>query len=384
MALLILNAGSSTLKVSLTDANGERVADWREGGSHVTDIASAADYRPAVHAVVAEVRAFIESSPRQSLEAVVHRVVFGGAQFREPVVIDADVRAQLVEGAQLAPLHNPPSLAVIDAARAALPHVPHVAVFDTAFHATLAPEAFMYPLPLEWSERWVLRRFGFHGPSHAYCAERAAVMLGRREVGFKVIVAHLGNGASITAISDGKSVDTTMGFTPVEGLMMGTRSGSVDPGLLLHLLLRCGVGADALEQAINRKSGLLGVSGVSADMREVIQAVDQGNERADLAYRMFVHRARASIGALAVTLGRVDALVFTAGIGEHSPRVRAAICDGLECLGLELDQERNAAAQYDAVVSTPKSAGAILVIATREDVMLARAATDCVRDNAVG
>jgi acetate kinase len=233
-------------------------------------------------------------------------------------------------------------------------------------------------LPHEWSERWGIRRFGFHGASHAYSAERAAVMLSRPIAELRLIVAHLGNGASVTAIDGGRSVDTTMGFTPLEGLMMGTRAGSVDPGALLYLLQHCGLSAQALEHGLNHESGLLGVSGISADMRELTKAVDRGDDRAALAVRIFVRRARAAIGALAVTLGRVDGLVFTAGIGEHSVPVRSAICDGLECLGLELDQELNASARPDAVLSTSTSRGTIMVIATKEDVMLARAAVACV------
>jgi acetate kinase len=385
MSLLILNAGSSTLKVSLTDSDGARVPEWENGGLSVAETATEADYGPAVRRLVDSVRALLESKQdADAIEIVVHRVVLGGTRFTDAVVIDAGVRAALAEVAVLAPLHNPPSLAAIDAAMAALPDVPHVAVFDTAFHATLAPDAYTYPLPFEWTEQFEVRRFGFHGASHAYCAERAAEMLSRPASGLRLIVAHLGNGASVTAIDGGRSVDTTMGFTPMEGLMMGTRSGSVDPGLLLYLIQQRGVSAQALEHALNHESGLLGVSGVSGDMREVTQAVERGDERAALAVSIFARRARAAIGALAVTLGRVDGLVFTAGIGEHSAAVRSAICDGLECLGLELDRELNAASRPDAVVSTSTSRGAIMVIATREDVMLARAAVACVRSHVAG
>jgi acetate kinase len=379
MSLLILNAGSSTLKVSLTDADGTRVPAWESGGFAMAETASEADYDPAVRRMVESARAFIASAPDVgAIEIVVHRVVLGGTRFTDAVLIDAGVRAALAEVATLAPLHNPPSLAAISAAMAALPDVDHVAVFDTGFHATLAPEAYTYPLPHEWSERWGIRRFGFHGASHAYSAERAAVMLSRPIAELRLIVAHLGNGASVTAIDGGRSVDTTMGFTPLEGLMMGTRAGSVDPGALLYLLQHCGLSAQALEHGLNHESGLLGVSGISADMRELTKAVDRGDDRAALAVRIFVRRARAAIGALAVTLGRVDGLVFTAGIGEHSVPVRSAICDGLECLGLELDQELNASARPDAVLSTSTSRGTIMVIATKEDVMLARAAVACV------
>ena len=362
MTFLILNAGSSSLKFSLIDQTDDKV--WTQGVAKPTQ---------AVRDIVDEVRARSQSSG-VAIDGVAHRVVHGGTRFTDAVLVTQEVRAALAGLSDLAPLHNPPSLAVIDAALEALPDIPHVAVFDTAFHATLAPEAFTYPLPHEWNQRWGLRRFGFHGLNHAYCAERAAQILNLSVDGFRVVIAHLGNGASVAAVRDGRSVDTSMGFTPMEGLMMGTRSGSVDPGLLLYLLVRCGISADELENALNHESGLLGVSGVSPDMQKVIEASRAGNARASLAMAIFAHRARQAIGAMAVTLGGVDALVFTAGIGEHSGQIRAAVCDGLSCLGLELDRQANASAQTDAVVSTATSRAAILVVTAREDLMMARAA----------
>src|SRR6185295_11045738 len=255
MTLLILNAGSSSLKFSLLDPIDDRI--WTQG------VATASQ---SVRDIVDDIRSRTQP-PGAAIEGVVHRVVHGGTRFTEAVRITPEVRAAMNELTDLAPLHNPPSLEVIDAALEVLPDVPHVAVFDTAFHATLAPEAFTYPLPREWNERWGLRRFGFHGLNHAYCAERAAQMLNRPAAGLRVVIAHLGNGASVTAARDGRSIDTSMGFTPLEGLMMGTRSGSVDPGLLLHLQLRCGIPGHELLHALNHTSGLLGVSGVSSDMR---------------------------------------------------------------------------------------------------------------------
>lgn len=368
MALLILNAGSSSLKFTLMDPVSLRVSAQDtielDADTHTT---SPAD---ALQRVLGEVR-----STAISIDTVAHRVVHGGARFTAPVRITTEVRAALEELDEIAPLHNPPSLAVIDAAMSMLPDVPHIAVFDTAFHATLAPEAYVYPLPHEWTERWALRRYGFHGLSHAYAAERAAEMLNRAPDGFNVIVAHLGNGASVTAVRSGVSIDTTMGFTPLEGLMMGTRSGSIDPGLMLYLQRSCGLSAEALDRALNKQSGLLGVSGVSSDMRKVLQAAAAGDDRAALAAGIFTHRARQAIGAMAVTLGRVDALVFTAGIGEHSPDVRGRICDGLSCLGLNLDARANHDATPDAVISTADSRGTILIIAAREDITIARAVT---------
>jgi acetate kinase len=378
MALLILNAGSSSLKFSLLDQHDHHV--WLQRTIDLTSGERGGD--AAVDRIVAESRAIAQAgsgsgSRIAAIEGVAHRVVHGGARFTQPVRITPEVRVALTELTPIAPLHNPPSLDVIDAAIKALPEVSHVAVFDTAFHATLSPEARTYPLPYDWSERWGLRRFGFHGLSHAYGARRAAEMLGRSPGGLHVIVAHLGNGASITAVRDGRSVETTMGFTPMEGLMMGTRSGSIDPGLLLYLQRTCGISAEALDHALNYESGLLGVSGLSSDMRTLSGAAAAGDRRASLAMGMFAHRARQAIGALAVTLGRVDALVFTGGIGEHSAEMRTAICDGLSCVGLELNEEANASMRPDAVLSSSRSPGRILVVTSREDITMADAAMSC-------
>jgi acetate kinase len=374
MAFLILNAGSSSLKFSVIDYQDGRV--HASGGFDASEFTNDA----AVHRIVADLGS---REPPAALEAVVHRVVHGGSRFTGPVLVTAEVRQALEDLNDLAPLHNPPGLAAIDAALELLPEVPHVAVFDTAFHATLMPEAFTYPLPFDWTERWGLRRFGFHGFSHEYGAGRAAEMA-RRENGFRCVVAHLGNGASVAAVRSGVSVDTSMGFTPLEGLMMGTRSGSVDPGLLLYLQAERDVSIIDLEKALNHESGLLGVSGVSSDMRQVAAAADSGHQRAALAMRIFAHRARQAIGAHAVTLGGVDALVFTGGIGENSAGIRRMICEGLSCLGLELDVEANAFSRADTVVSSPASSGLIVVVRAREDLMMARAAARSLRAGSHG
>lgn len=306
------------------------------------------------------------------IRAVGHRVVHGGAEFHESVRIDAAVKAAIERLTSLAPLHNPPALQAIAAAQATLPDVPHVAVFDTAYFATLPRSAYVYPLPYEWYERFGVRRFGFHGISHAYCAGRAAELLKRPPAGLRLITCHLGNGCSATATRGGRAIATTMGFTPLDGLMMGTRPGSVDPGILLHLLRSAGVSVDQLDEAINRGSGLLGVSGVSSDFRRVEEAAGNGNERARLALEIYAARVRATVGALAVTLGGVDALVFTAGVGEHSASLRAAACKGLECVGLNLDPARNEACRPDADIAADSSPARILVITTREDLLIAR------------
>jgi acetate kinase len=294
------------------------------------------------------------------------RIVHGG-EFTASVRVEAAVRARISALAGLAPLHNPPGLETLAAAEAALPDVPHVAVFDSAFHASLPPQAHTYPVPGGWTRGFGIRRYGFHGLSHAYCTGRAAEMLGRPVEELRLVICHLGHGCSASAVLGGRSVDTTMGFTPLDGLMMATRSGSLDPGIVLHVQLRHGLSAKQVEEALNHESGLLGVSGVSGDMREVLASTRAGDERARLAFDVYAHRVRQAVGALAVTLGGVDALVFTAGVGENSPDVRAASCRGLACLGLELDAEANRLCRPDADVARRGSSARILVIATRED-----------------
>jgi acetate kinase len=313
-------------------------------------------------------------SGKSSLAAVGHRVVHGGS-FTSPIQITPEVRERIAALAELAPLHNPPSLETLAAAQEELPNVPQVAVFDTAFHATLPPEAFTYAVPGSWTRAWGIRRFGFHGLSHAYCSRRAAEMLQRSDDRLRLVICHLGHGCSASAVRGGRCVDTTMGFTPLEGLMMATRSGSIDPGLIVYVQEQRGLTTNEVEKALNHESGLLGVSGVSADMRQVLAAAREGHERARLAIAIYTHRIRQAIGALAVTLGGVDALVFTAGVGENSGEIRQAVCTGLDCMGLELDTQANLASKPDADVARSNSPGRILVIATREDLTMLREVT---------
>lgn len=376
MNILLLNAGSSSLKATLMASGDGKVvagglADWAGAGTRYQFAGPAGKQEEAVawkgHAQA--VQRFIADIRGAKLAAVGHRVVHGGP-FTASVRITPDIRSRIDALADLAPLHNPPSLQALAAADSALPDVPHVAVFDTAFHATLAPEAYTYPVPASWTRGWGIRRFGFHGLSHAYCARRAAEMLDRPASDLRLVICHLGNGCSASAVQGGRSVDTTMGFTPLEGLMMGTRSGSIDPGIVPHVQQHHGLTAEQVETALNRESGLLGVSGISADMRQVLAAAHAGNDQARLALAVYAHRVRQAIGALAVTMGGVDALVFTAGVGEHAAEVRAACCTGLECLGLELDADANAARKPDADVARGNSHARILVIATREDVTM--------------
>jgi acetate kinase len=308
-------------------------------------------------------------SGHADLAAVGHRVVHGG-EFTASVRIAGEVRSRIAALAELAPLHNPPGLETLAAAEAELPDVPHVAVFDTAFHSSLPAAARTYPVPERWTRAWGIRRFGFHGLSHAYCTGRAAAMLARPVEELRLVICHLGHGCSAAAVLGGRSVDTTMGFTPLDGLVMATRSGSVDPGIVLHVQIHHGLAAKEVEQALNHESGLLGVSGISADMREVLKAAHAGDDRARLALDVYAHRVRQAIGALTATLGGIDALVFTAGVGENSAEVRAASCRGLGCLGLELDTEANGRCRPDADVARRGSPARILVIATKEDLTM--------------
>ena len=312
------------------------------------------------------------SAPLQSsedLQAVGHRVVHGGDRYTSAVQITPEVKRKIEELAELAPLHNPASLECINAVEQVLPKVPQVAAFDTAFYATLSEAARTYPLPQKWTREWGIRRYGFHGLSHSYCSTEAAKKLGRR--GLRLVIAHLGNGASVSAVCDGVCVDTSMGFTPLEGLMMATRSGTVDPGILIYLLRHKGLDVNALDKALNHESGLLGISGFSSDMRQVLSEVPN-NPDAGLAVDVYVHYTVKTIGAMAATLGGIDALVFTAGVGERSAEIRKRVCEKLKYLRLELDRAANDTCKPDADIAKPASTARILVIATREDLTIMR------------
>jgi acetate kinase len=338
--VLVVNAGSSSLKLRLLGPGDELEAE--------RDLPPAD--RGALEAALAELPA---------PDAVGHRVVHGGERFREAVLVDDAVAAALEELTDLAPLHQPAALAGIAAVGRALPAVPAVACFDTAFHATLPAAAATYALPRAWRERFGLRRFGFHGLSHAYASRRAAAA--------RVVSCHLGAGASLAAVRDGVCVDTTMGFTPMEGLVMATRSGSVDPGLVLWLLRR-GLDLEAVEQGLDRDGGLKGLAG-EADMRALLARDDAD---ADLALDVYVHRLRAGIAAMAAALGGLDALVFTGGVGEHAPQIRARSAAGLGFLGVVLDPDANAAATADAEIGANGAAARTIVVTAREDLEVAR------------
>ena len=305
------------------------------------------------------------------IDIVGHRIVHGGQEFRESTLITPAVKDAIRHLSSYAPLHNPINLEGIEAVERVLPHVPQVAVFDTAFHSQLPMAALVYPGPYEWFEEGI-HRYGFHGISHQYCAGRAAQILGRDLASLRLITCHIGNGCSLAAISGGRSIDTTMGFTPLEGLMMGSRSGTVDPGILTYLMRQKGYSPDQFDTLLNKQSGLKGISGVSSDMREVLSAIREGNERARLAFDMYIHRLRSFMGAMLATLGGVDAIVFAGGVGEHAPSVRWGACKAFGFLGLKLDAAKNAQSPADQDIATADSTVRVLIVQTQEDWSIAK------------
>jgi acetate kinase len=358
--VLVVNAGSSSVKLSVIGAGDATLAAHELAAPQAT-----IDHD--------ELRAAITDGLGE-VDVVGHRIVHGGELFREPVVIDSDVESRLRDLVALAPLHQPKSLGALDAVSAALPGLPAVACFDTAFHATLPAAAHTYALPAAWRARWGLRRYGFHGLSHAWVARRAPELLGVDGQDLRIVSAHLGAGASLCAIGGGRSLDTTMGFTPLEGLVMATRSGTVDPGLLLWLMEQTGMSELELARALEHESGLFGLAG-SADMREILARAGDGEEAAQVALEVYEHRLRAGIASMAAALGGLDALVFTGGVGERSPEVRGRAVAGLEFLGVRINGELNAAGEADDREITGAGAQArVLVIAAREDLEIARQA----------
>jgi acetate kinase len=353
--VLVVNAGSSSLKLSVLD-------DDRLCGAQELPAPGAEIDAVQVHAAV------LALGP---VDAVGHRIVHGGERYTHPVLVDDDVLSALRELADLAPLHQAKSLAALTAVSSALPDRSTVACFDTAFHATLSPGAATYALPRVWRERWGLRRFGFHGLSHAYAARRAAQMLDRPVGELRIVTCHLGAGASLAAVKSGRSVDTTMGFTPLEGLAMATRSGSVDPGLLLWLLERTELGESEMAQALEHESGMLALAG-NADMRAVVDAGARGDRDAELALDVYLHRLRSGIAAMAAAMDGLDVIVWTGGVGEHAPTIRAAASDGLGFLGIRLDHDLNRTTTGDRDISADPATSSSLVIVAREDLEIAR------------
>ena len=366
MRILVLNPGSSSLKVSLIEMPGDATLEEASATWSAHDAASQARAEVLANAI-AEVTRPAGDGP--TISAVGYRVVHGGLAFRAPALIDDAVVKRIDALDEIAPLHNRIAAETIRAARRLLPDIPHVACFDTAFHATLDEAAWRYPVPSDWHVRWGIRRFGFHGLSVAWAVERAAALLDRPVGDLQLVVAHLGAGSSVTAVAGGRSVDTSMGFTPLEGLMMGTRSGSIDPGILLHLL-RGGMALDDLAEALEHRSGLLGVSGRSGDVMELELAALAGDANAAIALELYARRAAAWIASVATALERVDALVFTGGIGEHAASVRKSICERLA--PLDVAPPASGSVDHDAVVSAQGARVALVRVVAREDIVIAR------------
>ncbi len=364
--VFVLNVGSSSIKYQLLD-----VEDGTVHGEGVVERIGLAGSGVADHARALEL--VLDELPDVPIDAVGHRIVHGGTRFVQATVIDDDVEREIEALADLAPLHNPPGLAGIRAARTVLTDVPHVAVFDTAFHATISPAARDYAIDAEVAARTRIRRFGFHGTSIGYVSRIAAELLGReRDPEFKLVVLHLGNGASAAAVLGGRSLDTSMGMTPLEGLVMGTRSGDIDPAIPLYLAREHGYTIAELDELLNKRSGLLGLAGRS-DMRELVNAANAGNERATHALDVYVHRLRHYIGAYAAELGGLDAVAFTAGVGENSSYIRRRAIAGLDFLGLSIDAERNNASSREPRVISPEgSTASVLVVPTNEELEIAR------------
>ncbi len=390
MKTLTVNCGSSSLKYQLFDMETEAIlakgmvdrigtdgANLKHdsvGRGKITIRSGIPNHSVAVQDMVQALRDEEYGAVKSidEISAIGHRVVHGGEKFHDSIVIDGEVSAAIQECIKFAPLHNPLNLMGIEACQKLCPGVPQVAVFDTAFHQTMPKYVYLYAIPYEYYEKHGVRRYGFHGTSHQFVANRAAEVLGKPLKDLKMITAHLGNGCSITAIQHGKSQETSMGLTPLNGLMMGQRSGDIDPAMIPFMAEMEKTDAEGVVNVLNKKSGLLGVSGVSHDMRDVEKAMAEGNERAAIAHKMFCHRIKKYIGTYAAGMGGLDVLVFTAGIGENDALVREVACAGLEYIGLELDPKRNAEGPRERIISSDKSKVTVMVVPTNEELMIAR------------
>jgi acetate kinase len=394
--VLVINCGSSSLKYQLLDMDNEDVLAkglveriglekgihtyQRPGWDNLTDERPIEDHARGFSLVMQSLadpeHGVLESMAEVS--AVGHRVVHAGEAFSGSVIITEDVVQALRDCVPLAPLHNPANITGIEAARAVMPDVPMVGVFDTAFHQTMPDRAYIYPIPYRLYEDFQIRRYGFHGTSHRYVTLRAAQMLERDPADLNFISCHLGNGASVAAVQGGRSIDTSMGLTPLEGLMMGTRSGDIDPAIVGYLSRRLDMELPAVENMLNKESGMLGISGISSDLRDVEREYANGNDRARLALEVYAYHIRKYIGAYAVALGRVDGLIFTAGVGEHASLVREWACNGLEAIGAVLDPFKNATRHDEAIISKMSSRVNIMIVPTNEELMIARDTTELV------
>ena len=399
MKILVLNCGSSSIKyklfdmdkndviaqggiekigmkgsfLKLTDANGEKVIIEKEIPEHTCGV------KFIFEVLTTGKYAVIKSL--NELNAVGHRMVHGGEKFNKSVLLTPEVLEAFAACNDLAPLHNPANLKGVNAVSELLPNIPQVGVFDTAFHQTMPDYAYLYAIPYELYEKYGVRRYGFHGTSHRFVSGEIFKYLNMPVEGSKVITCHIGNGGSITAVKDGKSVDTTMGLTPLEGIMMGTRSGDIDGGAVTFLMEKEHLDSTGMSNLLNKKSGLLGISGVSSDMREVTASMEAGNERAALAKKMYAYRIKKYIGAFAAAMGGVDVIIFTGGVGENRHEVREAVCEGLEFLGIKLDKEQNAKIMFgkDGIISTADSKVKVVVLPTDEELMIAQDTMELVK-----
>ncbi len=387
MNVLVINCGSSSIKYQVMDPDRNELlckglvelsgdtstfAYTKTGSEKTTVNLSLADHTAGVEKIIATITDAEVGCIKDLSEigAVGHRMVHGGEDFASSVLVSDEVIAACEANAELAPIHNPANIAGVEACRKVMPEVPMVLVFDTAFHQTMAPEAYLYAIPYEYYTDYKIRKYGFHGTSHLFVSQEAAKVLGKTPEEVKIITCHIGNGGSCAAVEYGKCIDTSMGLTPIDGLVMGTRCGDIDPSVVTYLMSKLNVSADEVLNILNKKSGLLGISGVSNDCRLVEGAAAEGNERADLAMKMFVRRVKGYVGNYLAQLNGADALVFTAGIGENDPTVRADICEGLTNLGFKIDPEKNKA--RETVISADDSPIKILLIPTNEELVIAR------------
>ncbi len=390
MKILVINCGSSSLKYQLIDMQDEEVIakglaerigiegsvlkHQPKDSDKITIERPMPTHKEALQTLVDALtdKNYGVIKDMGEIAAVGHRVVHAGEKFAYSVMLNEDVMNALKECIEIAPLHNPPNIMGIEACRDIMPNIPMVGVFDTAFHQTMPKEAYIYAIPYEFYEKYKIRRYGFHGTSHKYVSERAAAMLGKPLEELKLITCHLGNGASIAAVKHGKSVETSMGFTPLEGLAMGTRSGDIDPAIIKYLAEKENLSVQKVDDMLNKKSGVLGISGVSSDFRDIEEAADNGNKRAKLALDVFVHKVKKYIGAYAAIMNGADAIIFTAGLGENSDYIRREICKDMSFLGIELDEAKNKVRGKEVDLSKAGSRVKILLVPTNEELTIAR------------
>lgn len=389
MKILVINCGSSSLKYQLFNMENEEVMakglveriglpgsvlTHRPGEEKKVIETAIPNHEKAIALVLDAIvnPEYGVLSSMAEISAIGHRVVHAGEDFSGSVLLTDEVMKAIKKNIELAPLHNPPNIMGIEACQRLMPDIPQVAVFDTAFHQTMPPKAYLYGIPYEYYQKYKIRKYGFHGTSHKYVSQRAAALLGKSEQEVKVITCHLGNGSSIAAVNGGQSIDTTMGFTPLEGLMMGTRSGDIDPTVITFLMDKEGWTTEQVNNFVNKKCGVLGLSGVSSDFRDLETAAGEGNKRSQLALDRFAYGVKKYIGAYAAVLNGVDAIVFTAGLGENSASMRESICEGLEYLGVKIDPVKNKIRGEEIDISTADAQTRVLVIPTNEELMIAR------------